>query len=103
MATTKWYPPIPAPARAILKSRGVSGYRLSKEHGLTQSQVTSTLAGRLTPAKRIADAVMAETGLPPEDLFDLELLLKTRWYGGFLSERLRTTGGVNPQGGGRDE
>lgn len=104
MSTTKRYPRSVQPARAILKESGSSGFALSKKYGITPSQVSEVLAGRLTPSKRIVDAVTAETGLLPEDLFDIELLLHTRWYPDVLAERLRTQGATVPfPGGGRDE
>lgn len=95
MPTTKIYPRNIAPARAALKDRGISGYRLAKTYGLPPSQVSQVLAGRLTPAKPVADAVMAETGMAPEDLFDLELLLHTRWYPATLAQRLQSGGDIH--------
>lgn len=88
----------PQPVKARLAEAGVTQSEVCRRYGFSLPHLNSVVNGRLTPSRRFFDALSETLDVAePTELFELLLLMSTRWYPAFYAEQLRA------QGGGRDE
>ena len=96
------------PARDILSEHGITQMELSRRSGVPASQFSRVLLGQWVPSEKVYIAVSEATGITdPRELFDIDMLLKSQWFAGWLVGHVRflesLVDSMLMDGGGRDE
>ncbi len=96
------------PAREILLELGITQTELAANSGVPASQFSRVLLGQWVPSQSVFEAISDATGIEdPRRLFDVDRLLKTQWFAGWLLDHVEILEALLKQstieGGGRDE